>query len=136
MWHDAGGAAQNPDQTATAKGSPVDAATLWPFVVFALKLLGVGALAVLAAGSLWILNGALRQGAFPQTKPDGPTYSRAKNPWRFWRAVGGYIVSLAAYAVLIHAVIHVGRAPAQPAAVQEEKPHAPARANDEAYDRS
>jgi len=115
----------------------VDTATLWPAALFAVKLIAVAAMALMIAVSLWLLEHTLRQGATPETKPGGPIYTRSTTPWRYGLFIARKLMFVAAIAVLIHAVIHLGRAPAQPAAaVQEEKPHAPARANDEAYDRS
>jgi hypothetical protein len=113
----------------------VDATTLWP-IVFVFKLTFVGLLALMIALSLWMLEHALRQGVVPGPKPS-VIRTRAQTPLRYWAHIVGQLLFIAAIAVMIDAVIRLGEPREHPAAnVREEQPVAPARPNDESYDRA
>ncbi len=109
---------------------------LWSILVFAIKLMLVGAIALLIAVSLWTLNHALRHGAVFETKP-GAVRTRAQTPVRYWLYIVGQLLFIAAGAVMIHFFIHLGdRRELPETIIREEQPKAPARPNDESYDRA
>lgn len=109
--------------------------TAWPIVVFATKLLLVGAVALLIAVSLWALDHALRHGVVFETKP-GPVRTRSEAPLRYWLYIAGQLLFVAAASVMIHFFINVGEPSERPAANTREEQPAPARPSDESYDRA
>jgi hypothetical protein len=114
----------------------MDTTTLWPIIVFAIKLLLVGAVAPLIAVSLWTLFHALRHGAVFETKP-GPIRTRAQTPLRYWLYIVSQLIFVAATVVMIHVFINLGDRRELPATnTREEQPVSPARPNDESYDRA
>jgi hypothetical protein len=79
------------------------------FVVFAIKLVLLSAMAFLLAMALVMVMQALLRGALPETK-EGLTYTRSQNPMRFWFGICGQGLFIVATAVMIDAVIHIGLA--------------------------
>jgi hypothetical protein len=110
----------------------VDAA-LWPIIVFAIKLLVVGASVLMLAVTLWMLQHALRHGVVLQTKP-GPIRTRAETPLSYWLYIVWHVLFAAATVVMIHAFIQLGERRDQPAS-ESQRP-APARPVDESHDRA
>jgi hypothetical protein len=116
----------------------VDTTTLWPIVVFVIKLTVVGAMALMIAMTLWMLDHALRHGAVFEASP-GRIRTRAQTPLRYWLYIASKVLFVAATAVMIHVVIQLGERREQPATNTREEqrsPSAPVRANDESYDRA
>jgi len=81
--------------------------TLWPILVFAIKLLVVGATALMLAVTLWLLAHALRHGAVMDLKT-GPIRTRAQTPVRYWLYVVWHVLFAAATVVMIHTFIRLG----------------------------
>ena len=111
------------------------ATIIWPIVVFAIKLVLVGATALMMAFTFWLLYHALRNGAVLERKR-GPVRTRTQTPLRFWLYVAWQVLVIVSQAVMIDVIIHLGDPPMLPAAAPQEEPdRSPARPNDEAYDR-
>ncbi|MDZ4870426.1 MAG: hypothetical protein SGI91_24130 [Alphaproteobacteria bacterium] len=116
----------------------MDTTMLWPIVVFVIKLMVVGATALMIAMNLWMLDHALRHGAVFEANP-GRIRTRAQTPLRYWLYIASNVLFVAASAVMIHVFIQLGEPRGQPATNTREEqrsPSAPVPANDESYDRA
>jgi hypothetical protein len=98
----------------------MDTTTLGPIIVFAIKLLFVGSMALTIAVILWMLSHELYNGAVFESKP-GRIRTRAQTPVRYWLHIVWQLLFVAATAVMIHVVIHLGDRRELPATNPREK---------------